>query len=367
VAALDAYGNGIGSIYILQEVHQMRLSIIIAYHNEGKEFILKTIDTITSTIDVRYEIIVVDDFSDVPLKLDGIKVIRHKENKGVGACFDTGVKAAKGRFIFLMGCDVRFVDNNWASKMVSEIINNPKALICTSVVGNYINQPEITFEVSKNIRLYRGASILLFMDNKDMPDRPQDFRNILQAQWLALENRMMRNLFKPDGSRMGRQDDFVKFMKSRYNVEVSEEQSYEVPCILGAAYGVSKKWYKYLDGFWGHIKWGTLEPYISLKCLLFGGKCLVAPHIETTHIFNPDGPADRSLDHISYNKLLVAWLLFSIVDTKRLIDWIPASPHLDRAKDMIDNNWSAIEKKRNEYRKKIKVPMSEIILKFKLH
>jgi glycosyltransferase involved in cell wall biosynthesis len=380
----------------------MRLSIIIAYHGEGKEFILKTIDSIETTIDVKYEIIVVDDFSDIPLQIDGVKVIRHIENKGVGACFDSGVKVAKGNFIFLMGCDVRFLPNEWASKMVSEIIKHPRALICTSVVANHehlpeeliniflgilgrrgieldidltrknlINNlsPEQLFFISREIRLYRGASLLLFMDQNDRPDRPPTFKNILEAQWLAMENKAMRFLSKPDGARIGgnREEEFKKFMKDKYNVSVSELESYSIPCILGAAYGTTKKWYKHIDGFWGHKKWGTLEPYISLKCLLFGGECRVAPQIETTHIFNPDGPSDRSVMHISYNKLLVAWLLFPFSMARQLIAWLPPSEQLDKAKDLIDDNWLKIEKKRNEYRKKIKVPMDEIITKFKLH
>jgi hypothetical protein len=52
---------------------------------------------------------------------------------------------------------------------------------------------------------------------------------------------------------------------------------------------------------------------------------------------------------------------------RQLIAWLPPSEQLDKAKDLIDDNWLKIEKKRNEYRKKIKVPMDEIITKFKLH
>ena len=73
------------------------LSIIITYHEEGQNFIQEFIDQIRATIDIpTYEIIVVDDCSKIPLlPIPGVKIIRHDQQKGVGAGFDTGVAAAQ--------------------------------------------------------------------------------------------------------------------------------------------------------------------------------------------------------------------------------------------------------------------------------
>ena len=115
----------------------MKLSIIIPYHDEGLEFITTTVNQIKETIDVEpYEIIVVDDFSDIPLvDIEGVIRIRHVKNMGVGAAFDTGVLFAESENIFLMGSDIRFVKNQWASQMIQEIEYYPSAFTCTSCVA----------------------------------------------------------------------------------------------------------------------------------------------------------------------------------------------------------------------------------------
>ena len=115
----------------------MKLSIVITYHNEGKEFILTTINSIRNTIDVDdYEIIVVDDCSDIPLKeINNVTILRHNVNKGVGASFDTGVKIAKSENLFIIGSDIRFIKNKWASQIINEINNYPSSFTCTSCIA----------------------------------------------------------------------------------------------------------------------------------------------------------------------------------------------------------------------------------------
>lgn len=320
-----------------------KLSIIIPYHNEGIDFITTTINQIKDTIDVSYEIVVIDDFSDEPLKFEGVKVIRHSSNLGVGAAFDTGVKKAKSNNLFLMGADIRFVKNQWASKMLADIKKHPRSLICTSVVSLWAHEPNITFEQSRKFYKYNGASIIFRHTQEESPDQPKDFKSILNAQWMPRE-----------------------YLPLRRPGTIDRTESYQIPCILGAAYGVSKKWYKYIDGFWGHKKWGTLEPYISLKCWLMGGSCLTAPHIETAHIFKATGTHGTEFEYLAYNKLLTAWLLFSIPDVDRLTGHLNESEYLDKANNMIGDNFKSIMKKRDEYRKKFKMTIPEFINKFNL-
>ena len=336
-------------------------SIIIAYHNEGKEFILETLDSIYSTIDIDdYEIIIVDDCSDVPLELEKVKVIRHSENLGVGRAFDTGVAQAQGDNLFIMGCDVRFADNRWASKMNKEIEAYPKSFTCTSVVSLYLDKPEITFEYSRKLYVYNGATILFLHGHSDNPDMPDKFHSILNAQWLPRE---YIKLMPPDVLSQG--DPFKEFLKEQCNIEYSRSQSYEIPCILGAFYGVKKEWYKYVDGFWGHRQWGTLEPYISLKSWLFGGSCRTC-HIETGHLFKSDGTHNTDFVNIAYNKLMVAALLFNYEDNCRLIDWLPKHDYITKAMEKIIENRDILEQKQHEYREKTVFPVSELVKKFNL-
>jgi hypothetical protein len=141
-----------------------------------------------------------------------------------------------------------------------------------------------------------------------------------------------------------------------------------VPFILGAAYGVKKTWYNYIDGFWGHRRWGTLEPYISLKSWLFGGSCMTAPHIETGHIFNDtQGRHGTGFEYLAYNSMLVAWLLFGQEDREWLIRHLKNSDFVLKGKEMIKSNLNEICEKRFEYRNKREMTIEEFINKFNIN
>lgn len=312
------------------------LSIIIPYHQEGEMFLMDGINQIMDTIDVSdYEIIVVDDGSAIPLRdLPGIKVIRHNVNKGVGVAFDTGTAAAQSDNIFLAASDIRYIKNNWASQMVKEIQEQPKAFICTSCVNLNAEKPE-NLDITKRrlISVVNGATILLFHDQKSNPHMTATFRGIIEAKWLPS-------------------------LKSR------DVDSFEIPCILGAAYGVSKAWYEYVDGWWGHKLWGTLEPYISMKSYLFGGSCRTLPRVETGHIFKKVGWHGTSQDSLMYNKMMIATLLFD--DYPRLINFLGHNSILDRAKIMYEKEFSTIMQKRLEYKAKTTYSMEDFISRWKL-
>lgn len=298
----------------------MNLSIIIPYHDEGYDFIKTTVDSIKNSIDIEeYEIIIVDDFSDQPLQnIDDVIVVRHTENLGVGAAFDTGVKISKSENLFLMGSDIRFIPNKWASQIIKEIEDYPKAFTCTSCVA--LSAEKLDINERRLINVVNGATILMFHDKKSNPKQSDTFKSIIEAQWLPhLKNR---------------------------NID-----SFEIPCILGAAYGVKKSWYEYVDGWSLHKKWGTLEPYISLKSWLFGGSCRTAPRIETGHIFKTVGTHGTSQEKLLYNKMMVATVLLD--DYERLIHFLGTNQTVENAREMYNNNLDLILKKKEEYKKKI--------------
>ncbi|HUU99457.1 MAG TPA: glycosyltransferase family 2 protein [Bacteroidales bacterium] len=308
------------------------LSIIIPYHNEPIGFIRAAINQVRETIDVSpYEIIIVDDGSVNPLLLQGENIIRHEINKGVGAAFDTGAQAARYDNLFLMGSDIRFQKNGWASKMIGEIQADPKAFICTRTIGLSSARPEfLDMEQQKErFKNYNGATILVIHSHETNPRMPEWFKSIIEAKWL------------PD--------------------QGPGKGTFEVPCILGAAYGVSRAWYMHCDGFAGHRKWGTLEPYISLKSWLFGGSCKCASGIETGHIFKPHGTHGTSQEEIIYNKMLVATLLFD--NYKELIGYLGDTAPVAFAEVAYKNNLKWILAKREEYKDKTVIAMEDLLAK----
>lgn len=314
----------------------MGLSIIITFHQEGQKFIQELIDQIKSTIDVEpYEIIVVDDCSKEPLKpIPDVKIIRNIENYGVGVSFDNGVAAAQYENLILTACDIRIVQKNWASMMITELDSHPKSLNCVSCVCLNAEKPEnLDVEARKKVSVTNGATIIIFHDKKSNPRMTPTFRGIVEAQWLpGLKNR--------------------------------DVPSSEIPCILGAFYGVKKEWYNYIDGFWGHRLWGTLEPYVALKSWLFGGSCRVVPRIYAGHIFKRAGTHGTPQDALMYNKMMVATLLFP--DYGRLIAFLGTNPIVERARKMYQQELPNILKKKEEYAKKTVFPIEEYVKRWKI-
>jgi hypothetical protein len=80
----------------------------------------------------------------------------------------------------------------------------------------------------------------------------------------------------------------------------------QIPCILGACYAFSKRYWQYLKGLSGLINYGCDETYLSLKVWMEGGACMLMKEIKVGHIFREKAPyAIVPLDFM-YNKLMMA-------------------------------------------------------------
>lgn len=307
------------------------LGVIVPYHNEDMGFFLDTIKSIKETIDVPYEIICVDDHSNVPLTIEeeNVKVVRQQTHLGVGQAFNLGVKEAQSDNLFLMGSDVRFLKNNWASKMIGELDNYPTAFTCSTCIGLNQESPEgMDIEQRQHRSRRNGASILMFWDHQSHPKMPHNFRSILQCQWLPV-----------------------------YRGESKE--SFEVPAILGAAYGVKKAWYNFTEPWIFHRSWGALEPEVSLRSWFFGGSCRTAPDILTGHVFKRSGTHGTPNSHVLHNRIQLATLMFNDHHKDRLLNFIKNDALHSQAMRIYKEKEKEILSKREEYEDKIVVDASE--------
>ena len=248
------------------------VSIIIAYYNDV-DTLIGTIDSLYETIDVdNFELIVVNDGSQEKLPSSAIRekmqYVSHFVNTGVGTAFDTGVRIAKSDNIILMGADIRFFKNKWATKMLGVIDKHEKAIVCTTCKSFTSDRTEY------------GADIIFTMENENIGKQhwgyfDETFKGILQGRWRRKTG---------DGV-------------------------YQIPCLMGAFYGVKREWYQHIKGFVLHYRWGSLEPYISLKSWALGGEVLVDTDNETMHIWRtPQRKSDFAA--VYYNQLLVAGTVF---------------------------------------------------------
>ena len=95
-----------------------QVSIIIPAFNEEKSIkeVIQKIQNTLSSLNIEYEIIVIDDCSaDNTLKrveeLKDIKVIRHSKNSGYGSALKTGIKNSKYETLIITDADGTYPDN----------------------------------------------------------------------------------------------------------------------------------------------------------------------------------------------------------------------------------------------------------------
>ena len=254
------------------------LTIVIPALN-CQDILLKTIASLSRNCvlpDLKVQVIVVDDGSDVPIICPpGIKVIRHKRNLGVGAAFDTGVKAAETDNLVLMGADI-LVQPMWDERVIDILEDHPMAITCSVCSG--FNTEDQAFMDGRHLRY--GAHILKYHET---PMRKHTQTDILQAQW---------NREKPDWDADGMA---------------------RIGCILGAFYVTTKRAYTSIGGFIGHRLWGGLEPMISIRAKRSGLPLYVAGFLETAHNYGRlHKTHERTVrwDVILYNKMFMAHTMF---------------------------------------------------------
>jgi glycosyltransferase involved in cell wall biosynthesis len=250
-----------------------QLSIVIPYFNDV-DTLIGTLNSLHATIDIdKFEVIVVNDGSQYVLPQEiidqyDINHISQFVNLGVGQAFDLGVRNAQSENIILMGADIRFEENGWATRMLQIIDKSPKAIVCTTCKSNATERREY------------GADVIFKMTVDQLgPTHPQkgnkDYRAALEGKWRPKTGRGV----------------------------------YCIPSLMGAFYGVKKEWYDHVRGFELHYKWGVLEPYISLKTWRMGGEVLIDTDNLTKHIWrNPQRSPDFGA--LMYNQLMVSGVVF---------------------------------------------------------
>lgn len=252
----------------------MKISVIIPFKND-EDLIFDVVRNLCEGIDPqKFEVIIVNDgsvhssgkFKPLLIKefpYPNVFVINNKHASGVGASFDRGVEASTGDIIVLMGADV-FPRQGWYDKVRNEVLRNPNTLGGATCIG--INSNRMNLDDERSFRRY-GAELLFTVNKDDLPEY-SPLREIRGG--------------------------YTSLFKAKWMFAQMSREPYHIPCVLGAFYFTSRDYYRKLGGwdtqpgnrFRGHICWGHLEPYISLKSWLMGGGCTLYPDIEAGHVFS---------------------------------------------------------------------------------
>jgi glycosyltransferase involved in cell wall biosynthesis len=248
------------------------LTVIIPFINEREE-VENTIESILSHSDKDVEIILINDASDDKFNYQSVAekyhvtYILNKKREGVAASRDLGVQLCKTDYFLLLDAHMRFYDNLWVQRVITELENSSKTLLCCQ---------------TKSLNIKEGI-LVEKTDRKTSYGACVDFENgkyFLEPQWI-------------------------------FQVEenTNQLQTIPIPCVLGAGYACSKEYWLYLKGLNGLIYYGNDEPYISMKVWMEGGRCKLLKDVVIGHIYRKKAPYIMNINHRLYNRLFIAELL----------------------------------------------------------
>lgn len=305
------------------------ITIIMPFLNEEEEP-RETIKSIYNTAPSKlFKVLAIDDASTKKISLDGfedVTLIRNKTRMGVDGCRQLGADMVDTPYLFILDAHMRFKKDNWMEKIIDYLKREPETAWCTTCLGLGYG----TMDINNHKGQYYAAD-MLFVDKDAKPDRPA--REVLEPKWAPKRG---------DGE-------------------------WEVPCILGANYGFSKKWFDYIRGLRGLQMWGTSEPFLSLKTYMAGGSCKITSDIEIGHKFRSNAPYVTGISYLVYNKIFLCKTIFPEDLSDKLIRYMPKDINYEKAMKDIDRDKDLIRENREYYRGIFKSDVYSYCTKFNIH
>jgi len=291
-----------------------------------------------------FEIIIVNDGSKNPngsplffkqedFNHKNIRIINN-EPYGVGYSFDRGAEIAIGDILVLMGSDVMPRRGEWLKTLKNGIYEDNSINCCCSV-GLTPNNRD--FDKLSNYKRY-GADLLLTVGTDDLPPRSSlrrlhgGYSALFEGKWASKKS----------------------------------DKPYEIECLMGAFYWTTRAFYEKIHGwdteagvrFQGHQAWGSLEPYISLKTKVYGGKLMMHPDFEVGHVFNRIATVNLGNFQISskrvargdlhwFNRLFIAHTMFDDPLKSELLNFPLPEKNLGEAQLLISRHWEKVMKVRD--------------------
>lgn len=236
----------------LEELEFPTVSVIIAFHNEARSALLRTVTSVLNRTppELVEEIILVDDCSNDPKDgelltvLPKIRLIRSESRQGLIRSRVRGADEALADYLVFLDshCEVNV---DWLQPLLHIVIENPRA----------VASPIIDMIDVNNFQ-YRGSSVEL----------KGGFDWSMHFKWIPLskEEKMQRT---------------------------DPTQSFKSPTIAGGLFIINKKWFETLGKYDTDLEiWGGENFEMSFKTWMCGGSLEVAPCSRVGHIFRKKHP-----------------------------------------------------------------------------
>lgn len=247
-------------------------TVCMTFKNECDE-VGKTCKSIRDTAGYDVDIIVLNDCSDPTydyekdLKRYGVKYYESDERLGSSGGKELCVQLCETPYFILLDAHCRFYTPNWL-EIATEIMERPESkntiycCCCQYFSNDYDHMSD------KHMKAYGS-----YFD--------YNIKSIFSVKW---------NLYNFS--------------------EISNNEPFDIPSILGANYICSKEYWNYLGGYKGLMLYGREEPFISTKCLMAGGKVKCIPSIRTGHKCrnNDTQPYNCFTYEVMHNEMVIAYI-----------------------------------------------------------
>lgn len=267
---LDEIENKVKNDKPFISASKKKLTVVIPFLNEGEE-VVNTVRSIRETVRDAVEIIVVNDCSNDNydyihnLEEYNVHYVYNQFRIGASASKEKGAQLAPTPYFLLLDAHMRFYSNDWHAILTDMLEADDRRILCC--------QTKALTKKEKKV-FYNGAATTMaafvFWGYQDY---------IPGIRWNAYENYQK-----------------ISFPK--------------IPCVLGACYAASKRYWNYIKGYQGLVHYGHEEAYISIKTWLEGGGCTFVPNVVVGHIYRDFFPYRVTTSNMYYNLLVIADTLF---------------------------------------------------------
>lgn len=272
-----------------------RITLIITALNENRN-VIKTLQSIYATANPDlFDVVVINDgtfknkvskgWIEIPPEYH-CKVVHHHLRQGIHVSRSEGVALAETQYIGMFNARMQFEDG-WLDKVLYRLDTEPKTLFCT--VSKVLNEKWQWDKTDGGTGLRYGCNMLMYYERPD-------------ADW---HNKNAK----------------IELLPPKWRLEYTTD---EIPCVLGAMYFCSKKWFNYIGGLEGLHSYGADEQFLSLKTWMFGGKVKIIKDVHIANVYRPIKTYCDNLEDYFYNTVFIGFVLF---------DWKTANMQLERIMD----------------------------------
>lgn len=257
---------------IFKKVNNAELTCIIGFFNEGVE-LEKTVSSIRATTK-SVNILLIDDCStdnydyQNVARLYDCEYYKTDTNKGVAGCRNYGVHLCKTDYFVILDAHMRFYKDGWDELILKELKKDDKQILCSCTIGIVINENYEYYNEDGKDRKYIGKGAYInFMHQYNM----LTLRQLIET----LTN-----------------DDLI-----------------QIPCILGAVYAMSTRWWKLIGGLAVLKCYGGDEQMLSISTYLKGGKCILLNNFISGHIYKTKRSYEVNEEKI-FNLMFLFYIYF---------------------------------------------------------